>query len=489
MPGLIEPHTHPSLVALLSVFTDLSGFTYSSFKEVKRVIKDTVHETKPAHPHPWVVFKGWDPALIIDLPALEAKTLDSLATTKYPVLVISQALHSAWLNTKGLATCNITSETKDPEGGKIVRDEDGNPTGMLKEGPAIQLALDKLPKPGTFELAKRAFNALRQYSQKGFTTVTDMGTIPFDPANLAFLSFITLCPECPVRLGAYYTPTSEIKPAIHHVNKKLWFPGVSIWADGSPYAGSMAVIEPYLRTPMTDALGFDFKQYPCGALSFTSVDAQAAAIRPFQDELIATHCHGESAVKETLDAYEQLIRKNPRNTDHRYRLDHASLITKAQLCRATELGVTVTMFINHVYYYGVTLRDSIVGPDRAERFAPTHLATTSGQTHWTIHDGSPCFPINPFLSMKTCVTRGMWKDTKYQLGHEYKSTIEEALKAYTINAAWQLKREKDLGSLEVGKLADLVLLSDNPKVVQPEYLPSIQVLETYVGGECFNHRK
>ena len=84
----------------------------------------------------------------------------------------------------------------------------------------------------------------------------------------------------------------------------------------------------------------------------------------------------------------------------------------------------------------------------------------------------------------------MWKDPKHQLGPQYASTIDDALKAYTINAAWQLKREKELGSLEVGKLADLVLLSANPKLVPPEKLhDSIQVLETYVGGERFNHRK
>ncbi len=91
--------------------------------------------------------------------------------------------------------------------------------------------------------------------------------------------------------------------------------------------------------------------------------------------------------------------------------------------------------------------------------------------------------------MRTCVTRTMWKDSKHQLGPEYTSTIDEVLKAYTINAAWQLKREKDLGSLEAGKLADLVLLSENPKVVEPEHLPDIQVLETYLGGQRFNHRK
>ncbi len=379
MPGLIEPHTHPSLVASLSIFTDLSGFTYSSFEEVKKAMKDKVNAKKPSDPLPWILFRGWDPALIPDLPPLDAMILDSLTTTEYPVLVMNQALHSAWLNSKGLATCNITSETKDPEGGKIVRDQHGNPTGMLKEAPAITLVFGNIPKPSMLVLAKLVFDALQHYSRNGFTTVTDMGTIPFDLMIVAFLSFITLCPECPVRLGAYYTPASKMKPAIQHVNKKLWFPGVKIWADGSPYAGSMAVAKPYLKTPMSEALNFDFEHFPCGYLIYPSADAQAATIKPFQDELIATHCHGERAIEQTLDAYEQLIQSNPGNFDHRYRLDHTGLITEEQLRRATQLGITVTMFVNHVYYYGVALRDGILGADRAERFAPTHLATTSGR--------------------------------------------------------------------------------------------------------------
>ena len=491
MPGLIDPHTHPSLVAGLSIFHDVSGFKYRSFAQVKKIMKDAVHHTKPtlADPHPWVLFKGWDPAIITDLPGLDAKTLDSLVTAEYPVYVLNQALHSAWLNTKGLEVCGITSKTPDPDGGKIVHDSHGNPTGMLKEPPAIAIAMAKIPKPGLLKLAKLAFDTLQQYSQNGFTTITDMGTMPLaEKIALVFLSFITHCAECPVRMGLYYTPKNG-KPSSHYINKKLWFPGAKIWADGSPYAGSMAVEEPFLVTPMTKALDFDFEHYPRGYLIYDSVDKQASTLQPFQDELLATHCHGERGIQQSLDAYEQLIQNKPGNSDHRYRLEHTGLITEEQLQRATQLGVTVTMFVGHVYYYGVALRDGIIGPDRAERFAPTNLATTCGQKHWTIHEDATANPIAPFISMKTCVTREMWKDPGHQLGPQYASTIEEALKAYTINAAWQLKRENDIGSLEVGKLADLVVLSENPKVVQPENLPAIQVLETYVGGEHFDHRK
>ena len=494
MPGLIEPHTHPSLVINLSLFTDVSGFSHHSFKDVKKAIKKAVKNTKPTQPtYPWVLFKGWDPALIPDLPSLNATTLDRLATTKYPVMVVNQAMHSAWLNTKALEVCNITKATKDPPRSKIVRYPDGNPTGMLKEPPAItQLVGSKIPKPDAIQYLGMAVSTLQQYAQHGFTTITELGMLPLDLKTLAALSLLTLIPECPVRLGVYYSPTSKIKPAIHHINKKLWFPGVKIWADGSPYTGSMAIAEPaYLKTPMTEALDFDFDKYPCGYLIYPSLDKQAETLQPFQNELLATHCQGERAIQQSLDAYEKLIQSNPENSDHRYRLEHVGLITEDQLRRATRLGVTTTIFVSHVRYYGYALQHYILG-DRAERFAPTGLATSCGQTHWTLHEDNPFFPINPFTSMRTCVTRTMWKDPQHgSLGPQYCSTIEEALKGYTINAAWQLKREKDLGSLTVGKLADLVVLDSNPLVVKPENLHNIQVLETYLGGErfCMHKRK
>ena len=484
MPGFIEPHTHPSLVAKFSTFYDVSGFTCNTFQDVKNVIDKAVKETeqKPQVPLPWIVFKGWDPALITDLPSLNAKELDALVSPKYPVLVLSQMY---WLNTKGLEVCNITKDTSVPKGGMIATDENGNPSGMVKE--ALELAMNKLPNPSPLEMGKLTFDTLKQYSQLGFTTVTELGTINLDVFTLAFLSFITLCPECPVRIGVFYTPGN--KPPIHYVNNKLWFPGVKIWADGSPYTGTMAVREPYLQTSMTEALEFD-PNYPCGILIYDSIVNQADAVRPYQSDLIATHAHGERAIDQSLDVYEKLIEEQGPG-DHRYRLEHVGLITKEQLQRATKLGVTVTIFVDYVYYYSVALRDGILGKDRARRFAPVGLATQCGQKHWTLHVDSPCFPNNPFLSMKTAITRRMWKEDGVlePPNENYRATIDEVLKAYTINAAWQLKRESDLGSLDVGKIADLVILSDNPKAVDPEKLTCIKVVETYLGGECYDHSK
>ena len=492
MPGFIEPHTHPSLVTSLRNICDLSGFSgaLKSKDDVIAKIRKAVEEMKSKETSKWLMFKGWDPAIITGLPFLCAKTLDEIATPDYPVLVLNQALHSGWLNTKGLEVCGITKDTHNPKGGKFVKDANGCPTGMIREPPALRYVLEKIPALA-FGALTEVFHALNQYSEQGFTTITDMGTIPAVILKLHLLSVVTLWPTCPVRIGVFYAAEkTKEKPSDFFTNEKLWFPGAKIWADGSPYAGSMATKEPYLpNTPMTRALDFDEKNYPCGYLIYKCAEDQAKILRPFKNEILATHCHGERAIDQSLEAYKKIIDENPNLTDHRYRLDHCCLITEEQLQRATELGVTTTIFVNHVYYYGIALKDGILGTNRAERFAPTGLATKCGQTHWTLHEDSPCNPINPFRSMHTCITRRTMKDPGVVLGPQYCSSIDDALKAYTINAAWQLKRENEIGSIEVGKLADLVLLSNNPKSVSVDDLLCIQVLETYVGGKVFDHRK
>ena len=140
-----------------------------------------------------------------------------------------------------------------------------------------------------------------------------MGSLPLDKASLLFLSFVTHLPSCPVRIGVFYNAVNtKEKPSDFFTNEKLWFPGAKIRADGSPYAGSMATKEPYLpNTPMTRALDFDEKNYPCGYLIYKCAEDQAMVLRPFKNEILATHCHGERAIDQSLEAYKKIIAENP----------------------------------------------------------------------------------------------------------------------------------------------------------------------------------
>ena len=490
MPGLIEPHTHPSVAVEVRTSHSVSGFSHSSLDDVLAVMRDVVARVdSAAHdkttPTQWISFVDWDAALVRDLPAIDADWIDANVTAKYPVMVVQKTMHCSWINRRGLDACGITSETPDPDdGGEIVRDANGKPTGMLKGGPAMRLAVDKIPPPDLAKVTEALFSTMIDYSRAGFTTVTDMGTLPIKDDYLALISGAARRDDFPVRWAIYYTPKSLKKPSPHHaVDDKVWFPGVKIWADGSPYVGTMACAEPYLDSALTRALGFDLKKCPRGSTRYADANALADALRPHAAELIASHAQGERAIDHVLDAYEILIGERP-GCDHRYRLEHLGLITESQLRRASRLGVTVTFFTDHIYYYGDALADDILGRGRAERFAPAGLASRCGQTHWTLHQDSPVCPLDPMLCIQNAVLRRTRLSGRV-LGPEYRVSVEDALKAYTIHAAWQLKRENDLGSLEVGKVADFVLLSKNPLNVEPEDLTSVKVLGTYLGGRCF----
>ena len=156
---------------------------------------------------------------------------------------------------------------------------------------------------------------------------------------------------------------------------------------------------------------------------------------------IAIHAQGEIAIQGILDAFTKIIYKYPRS-NHRHRIEHNALITKAQIAQAKQLGLTLSFFIDHIYYYGDQL-EYIVGSKRAERFMPIQSAISAGH-HTTIHTDNPATPVDPFRAISTAVTRKT-KNDKFILGKDERISAYDALKAITINAAWQLFEEQNRG--------------------------------------------
>jgi len=183
-----------------------------------------------------------------------------------------------------------------------------------------------------------------------------------------------------------------------------------------------------------------------------------------------------------LNAFTEILENYPR-PDHRHRLEHNALITNSQIIQAQKLGLTLSFFIDHIYYYGEQLPE-IVGPDRAARFMPLGSAFAAGHRA-SIHTDNPATPVDPFRVISTAITRKT-KNRGYILGPAERVTIDDALRAVTINAAWQLFEDDQRGSITVGKAADFVLLSQNPIRIQPENLKNISVLCTWVDGNKVN---
>ena len=480
MPGFYAIHTHPAFTAVLDQWLHINGYTVSSAEEVRQIISDGVAKAKPGE---WVTAWGWDPVLTTGLRPPSLKELDEMAPNN-PLVILAHNQHNAYVNSIALKIAGITKDSPNPRGGQFVRDEDGNLTGELKEEPAIIRVMEKMPPLSHAQNVKMLKEQFQKYARKGFTTVVDLGLLPVMPDLARLTQEVLACKDTPVRIVAYATgrPDGTINFSHGSGSERFKVNGAKFWADGSPYSGGMAVEEPYLNTELTIE-GLGYKKNEMGKLNWPTETLHDAVERYHRDGWqVAIHTQGGRAIDQALDVYESVLLKYPR-TDHRHRLEHNMLITPAQLKRATDLGVTSTYLVEHVYFWGKQLRDDILGPERASRIMPM-VDAFQYSPHPSMHGDSPLTPLEPLHVMQTAVTRRM-RDGGEVLGPEQRIDIDKAITATTIHSAWQVFEEESRGSLEVGKVADMVVLSDNPRKVTPEQLGRIEVLETYLSGHRF----
>ena len=492
LPGFIEAHQHAILLAgARFLYVDIAGYGQDRQLRDRNQVMDIIKtKVSKADPGEWCMFLGWDVELIPTLPELSAEEIEKTFSKEIPILIMAQSGHSAWVNHKIFEVCNITDATPSPPGGTYVK-KDRKLTGQLLEEPAITSVIKMCPKtPGMLIGAiKAVHDQWKDYAAKGFTTVTEMDYHPELVQDL-WLSATAHLHDCPIRLALYMNGESKSNPHIIE-NSKLWVAGVKYWADGSPHAGTAAIEEPYLPiNDLTKKLSFPPSPNNCGHLNWSNEELfQKVKVFHDQGRQVAIHSHGERAIQQSLNIYKQLIKPED---DRRHRLEHVGLITEDQLKLCSEIGVTTSIFVDHLYFYGNTFAQYIFGCERTDRWAPLATAIKYlGANNISIHQDHPTFPgpPQPFANMKTAITRsqeiGDPHHTVY--GKQYCISVDEALKAYTIGPAHQLFREKEIGSLEVGKYADLVILSTNPYKVDPMKLDTdVQVVETYIGGRC-NH--
>ena len=228
-----------------------------------------------------------------------------------------------------------------------------------------------------------------------------------------------------------------------------------------------------------------FAPYPNYGTLFHETEGMYQLMLPIHRDgwQIATHAHGERAIDQVLGVYERLLAAHPR-IGHRHRLEHCGLITQEQLVRANDLGVSLSFFVDHVYYFGEALRDNILGPERGGRYMPLGSATRGGHK-WTVHSDSPVVPLNPLRTLQTAVTRVM-RGTTEVLAPDQRVEVVDGLKAYTVHGAEQIHHGHLLGSLEAGKLADFTVLDRNPLSVPAGEIRDIEVVATYRYGNKVN---
>ncbi len=478
MPGFIDIHTHPILSAMMSQTVDISGFHHNSQAEVMASIKRGI---KKARKGTWVLAYGWDPAILRDLEAPTLAELDELAPEN-PLFIIAQTLHSGFANSLALKAAGVSKDTPDPEGGHFDKDENGELTGFIVEVGAMAFFSRATPKFPAQAYVYLLTNQMETYSKAGYTTVVAPGLQPIIPEHLRSLESVAKYKKAPVRILTYpvfdQLAKTTFKPG--HGDDHFKVMGPKFWIDGSPYAGGMAMNEPYLDNEFTrEKLGIPAGSR--GPLNYADKDLDSLILKyHLKGWQIAAHIQGERAVEQYLNAIEAAHEVDPRQ-DCRHRMEHNALITKEQLKRALDLGVTVTFYIDHINYYGDALREVIVGPERAERFMPINSAFKIGH-YATLHTDSPSSPIGVLREMRIAVTRKT-RSGKYVLGPDERISVDDAIKAVTINAAWQVFEEDTKGSIEVGKLADFTVLSNNLTKTAPEKWEDIEIVETYLAGD------
>ncbi|MBJ7341884.1 amidohydrolase [Mycolicibacterium sp.] len=469
MPGLIEAHGHPLMEAIVLAdrIVDIRPVTMRSADDVLAAVGAEV----AARGDSGAYLNGWDPLLQLGLPQPTLAWLDGVAP-QTPLVIIHNSGHKAYFNSAAAGRLGLTRDTPDPKGARYGRDAAGELDGTAVETGAVFSLIGGAIDPGEYRAMLLAECA--RLNEAGLTTCSEMAFDPmFRPALEALRGELT------VRLRTYEMSTAELSTSELPSNGDdlVRQVGIKIWVDGSPWIGNVDLSFPYLDTDATRTIGVT--PGSCGHANYTreQLTEIVAAYYPLGWQM-ACHVQGDAGVDTILDVYEQALQANPRD-DHRLRLEHVGAISDAQLQRAHDLGVTCSIFVDQIHYWGDVLVDGLFGPEHGSRWMPAGSAVATGM-RISLHNDPPVTPEEPLRNISVAATRVA--PSGRVLGPEQRLTVEQAIRAQTLDAAWQLFADDVIGSLEVGKYADLVVLAADPRSVPAEDIADLDVRATYLAG-------
>lgn len=472
MPGLVEAHGHPLMeaVVLSDRMVDIRPVTMRSASDVIAAI----HAEVAKRGDEGAFLTGWDPLLQVGLPEPTREWLDSTAPDT-PLVIMHNSGHIAYFNSVAGNRVGLNRDTPDPKGAKYGRDANGDLDGTAEETgavfPLFGGAMNPTEYPGML-LAECA-----RLNRAGLTTCSEMA---FDPVFRPVLEGMRDANALSVRFRTYEISNPEMKTDMSPDNGDdiLRQVGIKIWVDGSPWVGNIDLSFPYMDTDATRTIGVE--PGSCGHANYTReqlveiVDAYYPLGWP-----MACHAMGDHGIDMILDIYEAALAKNPRD-DHRLRLEHVPTMRQDQLERAAALGVTCSLFVDQIHYWGDILVDGLFGEEQGSRWAPTGSAVAAG-LRISLHNDPPVTPEEPLRNISVAVTRTA--PSGRVLAPEERLTVDQAIRAQTIDAAWQLFSDDVIGSIEVGKYADLVVLSADPRTVPPETIADLDVRATFLAGK------
>lgn len=475
LPSFTDSHIH-----MLDGGLSLAEVNLEGAKDVAE-IQSRLRAYADQHPdNKWILGGGWNYAMFGKETLPNKKYLDQIFPA-IAVFLTCYDFHTFWANSKALALAGISKATPDPRNGKIVRDPvTGEPTGTLKES-AGDLVGKVVPKPTAVETLNAYRAAIKWANQNGLGRVHSAGG---DFEHLDVFQELRDENQLSLRLHvAYVLDPAEVRPedldALESTRKKFhdeWIDANSVkfYLDGVVESHTAAFFEPYTDDPATKgALFWDPEKYKAAVAALDK--------KGFQ---LYSHAIGDYAVRTALDAYEFAEHTN-HTRDHRNRIEHIETITAADIPRFGKLGVIASMQPLHAYPDEDTLDvwARNIGPDRASRaWLWKSIAQQGGR--YTFGSDWPVVTLNLWQGIQTAVTR-QTSDGKPAGGFvpSQKLSVAEAVEGYTIDAAYAGHLEKSEGSLEIGKVADVIVVDKNIFEIDPHTIGETKVLLTIVGGK------
>ncbi len=471
LPGLIDPHNHTILASL--IFELLDDVGYAKYPTREKLVAHLKQEAASAPKGQWIVGSNFDN--LLQGGDFTLAELDAISTD-HPIFVWYTNGHDACVNSEALKVAQIPEDVGDlPGNGHFGRGPDGKLNGLVYEESAmLKFAVHFLGKITPEVAAKAVTDYTRHVASVGNTMLHEPGTIRSDWIEPFTKLSNTL--SCRTSASVMFDDMKGLTPwrslglgkGAPVDNSLFSLYGVKIVGDGSNQTETGAQTRPYLNSTSKGSPNFDAAR----------VKEMVAEVKAFGLP-VQIHCNGDYTVDIALDAIEAAYAGSTEFGVNR--IEHSTMARPDQILRMKQLNVQPSFLMNHVRFYGAAYRDQIFGPERAA-FMDAAGACVKAGLPFTLHTDGPCSPPGPLALIGTAVTRRCIIDNSV-VGPDQAVSLDDAIRAVTIDAARQLGQGDRLGSLEKGKEADFTVLESDPYKVNPDAIADIKVSETWVAGE------